>query len=187
MEKRRELIVAALQDKDEDIKKLAAEAMEKLEARNRLEAIAKKIESAEMVEKVRAIYALTDLRGARVVEILLQACKDPSEDVRAAAMRVLGRVADINQIQRLVEALKDPSSIVQRVAIETLGSFRDARLLGHMMQMLKNSDQGVVERALDVISHIGDKRAEEAMFHFASKGSPKTRAIAIKALGEMDR
>jgi len=176
-----------LKDKSDEMRKLAAEALEKCETRARIDALAKKIETAEMLEKVRAIYALTDLKGPRVVEILLKAAKDPSEDVRAAAVRVLGRVADITQIQQLVDALKDTSPIVQRVAVEVLGSFRDARLLGHMMQMLKNPDAGVTERAIDVIAPTGDKRAEEAMLHFAVKGNAKMRAMAIKALGEMDR
>lgn len=181
------MLVAALKDKSEEIRKLAAESLEKCEVRARLDALANKIESAEMLEKVRAIYALTDIKGPRVVEILLKAAKDPSEDVRAAAVRVLGRVADITQIQQLVDALKDTSPIVQRVAVEVLGSFRDSRLLGHMMHLLKNTDSGVTERAIDVIARIGDKRSEEAMLHFAVKGNPKMRVIAIKALGEMDR
>ncbi|MBI5562477.1 MAG: HEAT repeat domain-containing protein [Deltaproteobacteria bacterium] len=187
MERRRELLTAALGGQNDEIKRLAAEAVEKLETRARMEALAKKIESAEMLERVRAIYAMTDLRGARPVEILVKAAKDPSEDVRAAAVRVLGRIIDISQIQHLVDALKDASPVVQRVAIEVLGTFRDCRLLGHMMQLLKNPDQGVIERALEVIARTGDKRAEEAMLHFAVKGTLKMRAIAIKALGEMDR
>jgi len=55
-----------------------------------------------------------------------------------------------------------------------------------LMQMLKDTDAGVVERAIDAIGKIGDKRTEEAMIHFASKGNEKMRALAIKALGEMD-
>jgi len=186
MDRRRQLLTTVLQDKSEDIRKLAAAALEKCETRARLESLAKKIETAQMLEKVRAIYALTDLKGPRVIEVLLKASKDPSEDVRAAAVRVLGRVADVTQIQQMLEALKDTSPIVQRVAIDILGSFKDPRLLGHMMHLLKNPDPGVTERAIDVIARIGDKRAEEAMLHFAVKGNPKMRAIAVKALGEMD-
>lgn len=186
MDKRRQLLTTVLQDKNEETRKLAADALEKCETRVRLESLAKKIESAAMLEKVRAIYALTDLKGPRVVEILLKASRDPSEDVRAAAVRVLGRVADVTQIPQMLESLKDTSPIVQRVAIDILGSFRDARILGHLMHLLKNPDSGVIERAIDVIARIGDKRSEDAMLHFAMKGNPKMRNIAVKALGEMD-
>jgi HEAT repeat protein len=54
------------------------------------------------------------------------------------------------------------------------------------MRMLKNEDVGVVEKALKAIGNIGDKRAEEALLHFAVKGNNRMKFLAIRALGEMD-
>jgi len=187
MDKRKETLLSALQDKDAEIRKTAAAAIEKLETRDRLDFIAKKIETGEMLDKVRAVYALADLKGAKILEVLVKASKDPSEDVRAATVRMLGNIGDPNAVAPLVEMLKDASTIVQRVVIESLSRYRDSRLLGPLTQMLRSSDPGVVERALDVAGRYGDKRVEEAMMHFAAKGNPKMRSISIKALGEMDR
>ncbi|MEK6791606.1 MAG: HEAT repeat domain-containing protein [Deltaproteobacteria bacterium] len=186
MEKRREIFLSALQDKDDEIKKAAAEAMENLTARSRLVELAQKIASAPMLEKVRAIYAIGALKGPSVAEALIKASKDPSEDVRAAAVRVLGGLPDANVLAHIVEALKDASAIVQRVALEAMAGFRDARILPAVMPLLKNQDPGVVERALELAGRIGDKRTEEAMLYFAVKGNHKMRLAAIKALGEMD-
>src|SRR3990172_1923523 len=149
MNKRKEILLAALKDADADVRKAAAEAMERLEARERLDALAKKVESGPMLEKVKGIYALSDLRGRRVAAILSAALKDPSEDVRAAAARALGAMGDATVLQSLVESLKDESPIVVRAVVEALLNFRDPRLLGPLVQVLKHQDSGVVERALE--------------------------------------
>jgi len=187
MDKRKEVLIGALQDKDERIRSLAAEALEKLEIRDKLDLLINKVESGEMLEKVRSIYALTELKGPRIIECLGKASKDASEDVRAAAARALGSTGDVNALQHLVEMVKDQSPIVERAAIEALRNFKDPRILGHLMQALRSPDQGVVERALEVICQYGDKRSEEAMLFFAVKGNSKMRFLAIKALAVMDR
>lgn len=187
MDKRKEILISALHDKEEQIRRSAADALEKLEVREKLDLLEKRIESGEMLDKIRIIYALSDLKGARILEILTKALKDPSEDVRAAAVRVLGSSGDDNALTPLVEALKDANPVVLRGVVEALSNYKDVRLLGPMMQMLKNPDSGVVERALDAISVFGDKRAEEAMIYFSAKGNRKMRTLAIKALGIMDR
>ncbi|MBI5455031.1 MAG: HEAT repeat domain-containing protein [Deltaproteobacteria bacterium] len=186
MDKRKEILLSALREKDEPIRKLAADALEKLEIRGKLEHFERKIDSGEMLEKIRAVYALADLKGTKVAELLAKAMKDPTEDVRAAAVRVLANKGEA-ALPLLVEALKDQSPIVARAAADALSNYQDARLLGPLMQALKNPDIGVVERALDCIGRLGDKRAEEAMAFFAVKGNRKLKSIAIKALGEMDR
>ena len=186
MNKRKEILIAALKDADADVRKAAAEALEKLEARERLDALAKKIESGQMIEKVKVIYALSDLRGPRVAAVLSAALKDPSEDVRAAAARALGTMGDTSVLQALVDALKDASPIVVRAVVEALSGFKDQRLLGPLVQALKHQDSGVVERALEAVARFGDKRAEEALVYFASKGNPKMKSIALKGLGVMD-
>lgn len=186
MSKRRDILLGALKDADSHVKKAAAEALEKLQARERLDALEKKIETGEMLEKIRVIYALSDLRGPRVAAALTKALKDPLEDVRAAGVRALGNLGDPAALPQMVESLKDTSPMVARSAIEALSAFKDPRLLGPFMQMLKHHDSGVVERALEAVAAIGDKRAEEAFVYFAAKGNPQMRAIALKGLGSMD-
>lgn len=186
MSRRKEIILASLRDADPQVKKAAAEALEKLQARERLDALSRKIETGEMLEKIRVIYALSDLRGPRIAEVLTASLKDPVEDVRAAGVRALGNLGDPATLPQLVESLKDTSPIVARAAVEALSNFRDPRLLGPFMQMLKHQDPGVVERALEAVSKIGDKRAEDAFAYFAAKGNPKMKAIALKGLGTMD-
>jgi HEAT repeat protein len=186
MDKRKQVLIDALGDDDTSVRSFAAEALEKMEIRGMLDTLAARIESGEMLEKLRAVYALTDLKGEKIVGLLAKASKDESEDVRAAAIRVLGRTGDYTVLRELVEALGDDSPIVARTAVEAMAGFRDPRLLRPLMQSLKSKDAGVVERALEVVGNLGDKRAEDAMVYFATKGNLKMRELAIKALGEMD-
>ena len=118
MSKRREILLGALKDADSQVKKAAAEALESLQARERVDALEKKIETGEMLEKIRVIYALSDLRGPRVAEALAKSLKDPVEDVRAAGVRALGSLGDPSTLPQMVESLKDTSPIVARAAVE---------------------------------------------------------------------
>jgi len=186
MSNRRDILLGALKDADTQVKKAAAEALEKLQARERLDALGRKIETGEMLEKIRVIYAISDLRGPKVAEVLSRGLKDPLEDVRAAAVRALSGLGDPATIPLMVETLKDQSPVVARAAVEALAVFKDPRLLGPFMQMLKHKDPGVVERALEAVAAIGDKRAEEAFVYFASRGNHAMKVIALKGLGSMD-
>lgn len=187
MDRRREVLINALRDNDERIRHLAAEALEKLEIRDRLDFLIERAGNGQMLDKIRAVYALSELKGPRIIESLGKAAKDPSEDVRAAAARALGSAGDPTALAHLVGLLKDRSTTVVRAAVDALGNFRDTRILGYLMQALKSPDQGVVERAIEAVCKYGDKRSEEAMLYFAIKGNSKMRSLAIKALAVMDR
>ena len=187
MDERKELLVKSLRDSDEHIRSTAAEALERLEVRARWGALSKQLESGAKLEKLKAVYALGSLRGQDVTELLVKSLKDPVEDVRASALRVLAKFADNKVLPHIVERLKDESPIVERVAIETLENYREPQVLGPIMQMLKSKDSGVVERAIKVVSRSGDKRAEKAMLYFAAKGNTSMKYAALEALGVMER
>ncbi|MBI5599699.1 MAG: HEAT repeat domain-containing protein [Deltaproteobacteria bacterium] len=186
MDRRRQVLVKALQDSDETVRSAAAEALEKLEIRAKKGYFEGLIDKGEKLEKLRAVYALSGLRGQDILDVLVKALKDPVEDVRAASLRVLGKIGDRRVLPDIIERLKDPSFIVERVAVEALGSYREPEVVVPLLQMLKSKDAGVIENALLVISRVGDKRAEEAMIYFAVKGNARMKAVAMKALGMMD-
>ncbi len=186
MNKRKEALLKALKGPDSDLVQLASSALEKIEMRENLSHFAEKVTSGEQLGKLRAIYALGELKGQVIIDLLGSALNDESEDVRSAAVRVLGEMNDPRVLKLLVGVLKDKSVMVVRNGVEALGRYNDPRLLGSLMQMLKNKDVGVIEMALEAISGYGDKRSEAAMLYFAGKGNSKLKATAISALGSMD-
>ena len=187
MEKRKQLLVRALQDADENIRTLAAESLERLDIRGRVDFFSKILDTGDKMAKLRAVYALSNLRGPQIVSILLKAAKDEIEDVRAAAIRVIGNIADKEVLPDLIERLNDPSAIVGRVVIDAISTYREPQTIAPLMQLLKTSkDPGVLERALDAIGRTGDKRAEDAMSYFAVKGNFNMRCISLRSLGYME-
>jgi len=186
LQKRKNVLIQELQNSDTEIRALSAEALERLQVRTGLSNISKVLADGEMLDKIRVVYALSDLKGQDIIDVLADALKDPSEDVRAATVRSLGSMRDEAVLSLLVEALSDESPIVVRSVVDAMGKYTDRRVIGPLMRALKSDDSGVVERAIDVIGGIGDKRAEEAMLHFVAKGNRAMKASALKALGIMD-
>ncbi len=186
MDKRKQVIIRALQDKDENVRSSAAAALEKLETRQRLGMLENLLDTGDKVEKLRAVYAVAALRGEGILNLLVKAAGDATVDVRAAAVRSLGRFGDKRVLPAIVERLKDESSVVVRVAVESLANLWDPRLMGPLLQTLKSKDHGVIEISLEVIGKSGDKKAEQAMIYFAVKGNVKMRSLALEALGIME-
>ena len=186
MEARKQVLISALKDPDPTVKHAAAEALEKLELRTKFPALERLIGSGEKIEKLRAIYALAGMRGPSVSTLLARALKDDIEDVRAAAVRTLADLSDRAVLPQLVEALKDPSVIVEREVIDALMRFTEPQLVGPYIHMLKSKDTGVIERAIDALAVYGDKKAEEAMVFYATKGTVSMKCKAIRALGMME-
>lgn len=187
MEKRKEILLKALQSDDEAIRKASAEAMENLEIRERLPELEKIITGeAPRQDKLRALYSLSRLRGESVMRLAAKALSDSDEDVRATAVRVLAEIGDRRILPELVEMLKDTSDVVKRVTLDALSGFREPKLIGPLLYALKSQDTGVIERAIRLIARLGDKKAEQAMLYFSVKGSPQVKELAIRALGMME-
>ena len=187
MKKRRECFIAALKDTGEGVSAAAAEALERLDIREAAASLEGMLASVDKLEKLRAIYAVSKLRGTEATAFVMKALKDPVEDVRSTACRVLGDIGDSSVTGALVEALGDESVMVQREALTALSTFRDPGALLHVMQMLKSQDPGVVERAIEIVGDSGDKRVEEAMLYYVANGTPGMKSRALKALGTMEK
>ncbi len=187
MDRRREILLKALQSEDDIIKRASAEAIENLEIRERLPELERIITgNGTRLEKLRALYSLSRLRGEKAMRLAVKALSDEDEDVRATAIRVLAEIGDRRILPELVEMLRDESDVVKRVTLDALFNFREPKLIAPLLYTLKSKDPGVIERAIRLIARIGDKKAEQAMIYFSMKGTTVIRELAIKALGMME-
>ncbi len=187
MERRKEILLRALQSGDDGVKQASAEAIENLEMRERLPELERIITGGGgRIEKLRALYSLSRLRGERVMSLTAKALSDDDEDVRATAIRVLGEIGDRRILPELVEMLKDRSDVIKRVTLDALANFREPKLVAPLLYALKSDDPGVVERAIKLIAQLGDSRAEQAILYFSVKGTGPARELAIRALGVME-
>ncbi len=187
MERRREILLRALQSDNDAVRQASAEAMENLEIRERLPELERIITcEGTRIEKLRALYSLSRLRGQRVMSLAAKALSDDDEDVRATAVRVLGEIGDRRILPELVEMLKDRSDVVKRVTLDALANFREPKLVAPLLYALKSDDPGVIERAIKLIARLGDSKAEQAILYFSVKGTTPARELAIRALGMME-
>jgi HEAT repeat protein len=113
--------------------------------------------------KFRAISALQDLRSEKAsTPILLKvAAGDKLADVRAEAIRALGRTKATGAVDALATIAVDPQQpfAVQDAAVESLGKIGGAaakRHLGNLLAATKSPEaKAAIERALDAAESLG--------------------------------
>ncbi|MBU9889056.1 MAG: HEAT repeat domain-containing protein, partial [Candidatus Omnitrophica bacterium] len=126
--------IKALSDKDQTVRKYAAEifvpwattldAARKAQAANELEKLAQEDPSETIREQ--AVFTLGKLRDVRVVDTLIGLFRDPkqSPNLRSKAAAAIGEIGDQRGVQPLIEALTDKEMSVRISAAGGLDSFK---------------------------------------------------------------
>ena len=125
-------------------------------------------------------------KGTDDASVLIAAAKDPSPDVSAAAVRLLGYSkappsADVSAT--LVAALSSQTGEVRRLAARSLGWRNDASAFDALVKLLTDQRPGVREAAVRALGRIDSKRASEleTLRTLEGDGHPGT-ARAVKAV-----
>ncbi len=120
-------IATALGDERPDLRRAAAEALERIGDRAALHALAARIDDASPEVRVavaRALGTFGDPRGAAAVLRLLD---DPSEDVRAAAVATLGALGAPTAVPKIAPILERPRDPLAGLAAVALGRIAATR------------------------------------------------------------
>jgi HEAT repeat protein len=114
------------------------------------------------------------------------------EALRAAAVRVIGRVFDANTSDEaadasvgdaVIHALNDQNRLIKRAAMDTLGKLRYARGLDALTQLFHFYKQGeLAEAALDALARIGHPDSIPLFVSELASRSPAIKAIAMEGL-----
>lgn len=183
MSKRKELLIALLKDSDPDVVNAAAAALERIENRQSLDDVLEQLKKGDLAEKIRAIYALGTIGGAGVLKPLVYCASRPEEDIRSAAVEVLGELAERSTLPVILEKLKDDNSAIRAKAIKALGNFADRGLSPHLIPFLEAGDGLTDIEAALALAKTGDHLLEERFIALASSPVAATRAAAATALG----
>lgn len=183
---RREVLVKALVDRNEAVRRSAAEALEQFEAKLALPGLIESWQQGDKVTRISIVYALTRIYDDRADALLLQSLEDPTEDVRAAALRALQDRPGVDYAGPLMKRLGDDSKVIRCLAIETLGSLRCRRATEHLLPLLGHPDLEVVQRTVVALGRMRDNRAEIPLLTLADVEDGYTRSLVITALGELD-
>jgi len=114
------------------------------------------------------------------------------EALRAAAVRVIGRVFDANTSDEaadasvgdaVIHALNDQNRLIKRAAMDTLGRMRYARGVDALTQLFQYYKQGeLAEAAFDALARIAHPDSTPLFVSQLASRSPAIKAIAMEGL-----
>jgi HEAT repeat protein len=106
----RDLLNAAIHDKNPDVRKGAAEALSLMGFKdNVLESLAPMIDDRDMTVRIAAVTSLGDLKDRRTLPLLQKALRDPVAEVDFAAAKVLFQLRDPEGTQFLLDVVNGES------------------------------------------------------------------------------
>jgi HEAT repeat protein len=181
--KRREALVPLLKDAEGEVSAAAAAALERLEGLQSLNEVIEQLKKGSLAAKVRAIYALAEIGGEKVISPLVYCAGRPEEELKGAAIDALGTLAHRSTLQVLVERLKDENSGIQARAIKALGNFRDPVLVPVLLPFLDAGDGLTDVEAIIALSRIDNGSLEGRFIELTRSPSAATRVAAATALG----
>jgi HEAT repeat protein len=165
-----------LKDPSPEVRLSAARALEALEAAQSLEEVLATLKQGDRGAKIGAIYALGRIGGQRVLAPLFYCAGRSEEDIRCAAVKVLGELARPEAIPTLLEKLQDPSRAVRAYAIEALSRYRDPSLARHLVPFLEENDGLLEAEAALALGRLGASDQEERLAALTRSPHEKTRA-----------
>lgn len=165
----KDVLLKATNDPDDEVRKVAIEAIAKL---SRLSAIrAGKIDSPD-------------------IEFYIKSLKDSSAPVRAASIEVLSKTNDTRVVEPIIQTLHDRDENVQREAIIALGKFQDERALDELVFFFGSPSTKLRQLAVESFFNVARKTCDQRVYVYRKNGTryiAKHREDVPKGLGKIER
>lgn len=182
---RRNLLIELLNDSEEEVRAAVATALERLESFQDLSQIIQGLKSDKRGQRVKAIFAMENVKSTEVFPHLINLLKDPDADIRGAVIQVLGVKAHPKSLNSLVKHLKDASPSVRVHTAEALGHFDDVRLAPYLVSLLDDDDEQLVASAARSLGSIGSPDSVEPLTKLTKDRRVTVRVAAVQALSEL--
>ncbi|HEY8377188.1 MAG TPA: HEAT repeat domain-containing protein [Nannocystis sp.] len=179
-------LVARLSDPDVSVRLLAARALGQIGGEHEgVAALALALHDGDAAVRAAACRSLGQIGAAVTVPDLLQASRDPSASVRAAALHALVGLDSPIALARLREVvLADPSPAVVIQAIAGLSRSHSDQDLVMLMSLCRAPDPEVVKAAARGLSRSNSHRATAAVLGLLEHPRWDVRWAAAEALGD---
>ncbi|MFA7059910.1 MAG: HEAT repeat domain-containing protein [Pedobacter sp.] len=172
-----------LKDNDPEVRNVAAEAIERLEGSSALDEIMQALKTGDTGTKIRAIYAMGEIGGARVVAPLVYCAGRHEDSIRAAAVEVLGKITSPAVLQVLLEHLDDVNGAIQASAIAALAKFPSSPELCERIRPFLDCHDGTLEaEAAIALAKLGCHASAEQIIALLASPHSSTRKSAAQAL-----
>lgn len=130
--------------------------------------------------RLEALWAWADGRGGRLPVEAADLRADADRDVRAAAIRALGRRRHPQAHQYLAAALRDHELKVRAAAIAALGELGGTEARATLEGLLEDQPEAIRAAAVSALGHLG---AEQVVLRAAGDPSWRVRLKVAQALG----
>lgn len=183
--KRREALIKALKDHEQNVREAASDGLDYLEAREGLRAILESYKTGDAATKLRAILAVKTLKDRRAAKMLSYATKSEFPEVRAAAADTIGILGIEDASQSLIDLLQDDNfEVVQRAAC-ALGLMECRAAVPALLVILENENDKTRHVAIEALGQIGSAQAELQLIKMLEDTSASIRCKAAAALGNL--
>ena len=158
-------LIAALQDKNDDRRDSAVQALGEIGDVRTVEPLIERLKDKNKNVRIHAADALGQLEDTRAVDPLIAALQDQEWYVNVAAGRALGNIGDIRAVEPLIAALKDEHWF----AVSALSQIGGSRALEALGKALKAKDDSTRIEAAFVLAQHDDKRVVPVLVEAVSE------------------
>jgi len=177
------VLTPLLKDSDPEVRNAVAEAIERLEGSCALEEIMQSLKTGDTGTKIRAIYAMGDIGGDRVLAPLVYCAGRPEDGIRAAAVEVLGNITSPAVLPVLLERLEDANGAIQARAIAALSNFPSSPELCERLRPFLDYQDGTLEgEAAIALAKLGDHASIGQIIALLASPHSSTRKSAAQSL-----
>lgn len=181
-----DVMIPLLKDVDPDVRSTVARSIEHLEVSCDINEILHALKTGNTGARIAAIHALGEIGGEKVIVPLIYCAGRPETDIRAAAVEMLGRLADPSALPVLMERLDDQNMAVQARAITALGNFPASESMYDRLRPFLEFANGDHEaEAAMTLARLGDRTSTDAIITLLSSPHASTRKAAATALSLM--
>lgn len=181
-----QVLAALLQDEDEELSAIAADALANLGATT-IPVLTSLLEQENT--RLLAVQALAQIHAPEVIPPLLTVLQDPQPAARTLAIEALSSFQHLHIATALVPALKDPAASVRRAALSGLSSYPELAeslsLVDRLAESLWDINLSVCQQAALALGRLGLEAGITPLMQVVR--SPHTplalRRDSIRALG----
>ena len=181
-----DLLIPLLKDADPDVRAIVARAIEHLEVTCDINETLLALKTGDTGARIAAIHALGEIGGEKVIAPLIYCAGRPEADIRAAAVEILGRLAEPSTLPTLLERLEDQNPAIQARAITALGNFpASAPLIDRLRPFLTAKNGELEAEAALTLARLGDLASTGAIITLLTSSHASSRKAAAIALSQM--
>jgi HEAT repeat protein len=133
-----------------------------------------------------ACEALGRTGDDRIVPVLFERLEDPDARVSQGAVAAIQAIGGAEVERRAAELARSTTSRARRPALRILAYFGSPATLPLFLEAMDDPDDRVRDVAANGLAAIDDERARQALLDASNHSSPRTRATALRGLGQTD-